>query len=492
MNKLNEHKDDQKEIREDDAIKEALSGLGWIEEKDSEGSIEEITEQAQIIERLNKKILELQKKNQELDALLKVDGQSRDIEKTKEEASTKISHLQARVDALKAEKDEFMFKLGESMNQKEEIIRTYEMQIEQLKAQNQALLNRTALNQSFDDEIAIITAEKQELVRENTHLREENTLRNSKIKELETLNNQYHGELVQIKSDAEVKSSRFKGLVEELEGYKNEFVNLKNKIVELERNNQKLAEELSQKQFQMSEEATQIVSYKEMVANKDAVISDLQNQVEEYSEQIQYMEADTVKRSDFEELRAIISNKDDVITIKEKMIFDLEKKIDELRRYSEDNDSLIKELKQQLLEKGQEGSELDKLQNEIQILSHTVADQEQQKKVLYEQVRKLREKETGDEAIIERLEHQIEEMRSSVIKDNLELETLRKENATRIQELNELRTELEKKEKLDGKINRRLQEMKETHEKEINALHDEINEHKKRIKILRRDLSRKG
>ena len=347
------------------------------------------------------------------------------------------------------------------------------------------------MNQSFDDELAIISAEKQELIREITHLREENTINSSKIKELENINNQHQGELIKAKSEVDDKSARFKGLVQELEGYKNEFVNLKNKIVELESQNQSVSEELSQKQFQISEESTQVASYKEQLANKDAIIKDLQKEVNEYSEQIQYMEVDTVKKSDFEELKGIIANKDQVITTKEKTIFELEKKANDLRQYAEDTEVLSKDLKRQLAEKETDNSEVVQLKEEIKTLNASVLSQEQQKQVLYEQVRRLHEKETGDIAIIQRLEHQIEEMRSSVIKENLELESLKKEQHAYESKLKELQSILESKEKMEAKINRRLGETKETHEKELNALHAEITEHKKRIKILRRDLANK-
>ena len=490
VNKLNDQKENGKEIKEDDAINEALSALGWVEEKDGK-SIEQLTEQAQIIEKLNKKILELQKKNQDLDALVKGDSQTRDVEKIQSDYSSKITHMQDRIDAMKAEKDEFMFKLGNVMKEKEDIARSYDLQIEQLNAQNQALLNRTALNQSFDDEIAIMSAEKQEYVREITHLREENTINSSKIKELENINNQHQGELINAKSEAEDKTSRFKGLVQELEGYKNEFVNLKNKIIDLESQNQSISEEVSQKQFQINEESTQVASYKEQLANKDAIIKDLQKEVNGYSEQIQYMEADTVKSSDFEELKGIIANKDQVITAKEKIIFELEKKTNDLRKYAEDTEALTKELKHQIKEKEQDNSEVVKLKEEIKTLNESLISQDQQKHVLYEQVRKLKEKETGEMAIIQRLEHQIEEMRSSVIKENIELDTLKKEQQSNKSKLEELQSDLENKEKMEAKINRKLSEMKETHEKELNSLHDEITEHKKRIKILRRDLSKK-
>ena len=40
-------------------------------------------------------------------------------------------HMQERIDAMKAEKDEFMFKLGNVMKEKEETVRLYDMQIEQ-------------------------------------------------------------------------------------------------------------------------------------------------------------------------------------------------------------------------------------------------------------------------------------------------------------------------------------------------------------------------
>ena len=448
VNKLNDQKENEKEIKEDDAINEALSALGWVEEKESGNSIEQLTEQAQIIEKLNKKILELQKKNQELDALIKGDSQTRDVEQIQSDYTRKITHLQERIDSMKTEKDEFMFKLGNAMKEKEEIVRSYDLQVEQLNAQNQALLNRTALNQSFDDEIAIMSAEKQELIRENTHLREENTINLSKIREVEELNNHQHGELIQIKSDAEDKTAKFKGLIQELEGYKNEFVNLKNKIMELEAQKQSITEELSQKQFQISEDTTQVASYKEQIANKEAVIKDLQKEVSGYSEQIQYMEADTVKRSDFEELKSIITNKDQVITTKEKTIFELEKKTNDLRRYAEDNEALVKELKQQLMQKEEGSSEVSQLKDEIKTMNQTVIEQDHQKTVLYEQVRKLKEKETGDLAIIERLEHQIEEMRSSVIKENLELDTLKEEKNTYKSKLKEIQSNLENKEKI--------------------------------------------
>lgn len=490
VNKLNDQKENEKEIKEDDAINEALSALGWVEEKNGK-SIEQLTEQAQIIEKLNKKILELQKKNQELDALIKGDSQTRDVEQLQSDYSSKINHMQERIDAMKAEKDEFMFKLGNALKEKEEIARSYDMQIEQLNAQNQALLNRTALNQSFDDEIAIISAEKQELVREITHLREENTINSSKIKELEAVNNQYQGELINAKSEVDTKTAKFKELVQELEGYRNEFVNLKNKIIELESQNKSIFEELSQKEFQIGEESTQVDSYREQLANKDAIIKDLQKEVNGYSEQIQYMEADTVKRSDFEELKGIIANKDQVITTKEKTIFELEKKTKDLRKYAEDSEVASKELKQQLLEKEQDNSEVVKLKEEIKTLNDTLVAQDQQKNVLYEQVKKLKEKQTGDAAIIQRLEHQIEEIRSAEIKENLELDTLRTKQKETEAKLKEYQYMIGKKEKMESKINRRLNEMKEVHEKELNKLNDEITEHKKRIKILRRDLSKK-
>jgi chromosome segregation ATPase len=426
VNKLTNEKENNKEIKDDDAINEALSALGWQEEKE-ETPIEELTEQAQIIEKLNKKILELQKKNQELDALVKSNDQARQVEQIQSDYKEKISRLQERIDTIKAEKDEFMFKLGNAMKEKDEMIQSYELQIDQLNAQNQALLNRTALNQSFDDEIAVISAEKQELIRENTNLREEHTINRSKIKELENQNAQYHGELNNLKSEISEKNAKFTSLVQELEGYKNEFVNLKNRIVELEQKNQSLTEELSQKQFQISEESSQNVSYQEEIANKEAIIKDLKNQISEYSEQIQYMEADTVNRSEFEELKGIITNKDQVITTKEKKIFELEKEISDLRAYAEEQETKVKGLNQQLNEIKIAESEEDQLRDEIETLNKLVIEQNQQKQVLYDQVKKLKEAETGDQAIIQRLEKQIEEMRGSVIKENLELETLRSE-----------------------------------------------------------------
>ena len=139
MNNLNDQKENGKEIKEDDAINEALSALGWVEEKDGK-SIEQLTEQAQIIEKLNKKILDLQKKNQELDALVKGDSQTRDVEQIQSEFNGKITHMQERIDAIKAEKDEFMFKLGNAMKEKEEIVRSYDMQIEQLKCTKSSII----------------------------------------------------------------------------------------------------------------------------------------------------------------------------------------------------------------------------------------------------------------------------------------------------------------------------------------------------------------
>lgn len=493
MSKLNDQKDNgkDKEIKEDDAINEALSALGWIEEKESASSVDRLKEQAQLIERLNKKILELQKQNQELDVLIKADSQTRNVESIQKDFTQKISHLQERLDQLKVEKDEFMFKLGEVKKENQEIVRSYEIQIEQLNAQNQALLNRTALNQSFDDEIAIMTAEKQELIRENTHLREENTINITKIKDLEQLNKHQQSELIKFKTDTENKTGKFKELIQELEGYKNEFVNLKNKIADLERKNHSLTNELSQKQYQISEESNAVSSYKEQIANKEAIIKDLQNEITGYSEQIQYMEADTVKRSDYEELKRIIANKDQVITTKEKSIFEMEKKTEDLQKQTQNTENMLKDLKQKLSQKGESDTEMANLTKEIHTLSQSLTELEQQKQVLYDQIKKLKEKETGDLAIIHRLENQIEQMRSSIIKENLEMDTLRKQQQEYEAQLKEFRKNLEEKDKIDGKVDRKLKEMREANEKEVQSLQNEIMEHKKRIKILRRDLENK-
>jgi chromosome segregation ATPase len=491
VSKLNEQNEKEKENLEKDEITEALSGLGWVEEKDPVDSENRLNEQAKLIEKLNKNILELQKRNQELDALVKSDSKTRDVEISRRDYEQKLSHLQERIDVMKKEKDEFMFKLGDAMREKDEVTRSYEMQVEQLNAQNQALLNRTALNQSFDDEIAIISAEKQEIIRENTHLREENTINHSKIKQLEELSNKLHAEVLTIKAEMQEKTSKFKNLIQELEGYKNEFVNLKSTIVDLEKQNHTLEEELSQKQFQISEESGLTASYKEQIANKEAIIKDLQKEVNGYSEQLQYMEADTVKKSDYEELKRIITNKDQVITTKEKTIFELEKRADELRRHAENTENVIEELKEKLSQKGPADIEVRELKNELQSLNQTIIEQEDQKKVLYEQVRKLREKETGDIAIIQRLEQKIDLMQNSVIKENLELDALKKKRMEIEGELKNIQSKLADKDKLEAKLNRRLNEMKESHEKEVNTLNDEINDLKKRIKILRRDLTKK-
>lgn len=407
-----------------------------------------------------------------------------EIEKNNKELWDEIAEIEKDKESLK-------FQLKESnelTNSKSEEIFKLKEEISAIGSQNQNLLNNDAMKQSLGDELAIITVEKESISNENINLKKEISILNDNCTKMQNTIENLTQDLGKLSEESHFKTEKIGEVLREGDSYKNEYVILKEKFVALEKTNEQKNQDLDNIKLRLDEHLAENKEFKEQLGYKDATIVDLKKQIKEYSEQIQYMEADTVNMTDYEDLKNIIDNKDEVITLKEKMLFDLQKEIedknqnlqnlkeelkfiDELKIQIADKNEQLEKINEFLEEARKEIHEKDLLSEEMDALNKTAMEQDQQKRVLYDLIKKLKEKLLGNNAIIDRLEKKIDDMKGVGIKENIELDDLRKEH-------DDLEAELRQK-----------NDLIETNDEDIKLLNDQVIEYKSKLEEIKLNLS---
>ncbi len=196
-------------------------------------------------------------------------------------------------------------------------------------------------------------------------------------------------------------------------------------------------------------------------------------------EQLQYLDNDTVQKSKYDKLSNELSVKDNIITEKEKIIFEIESKIESANQKT-------KEIYQQL--------------ETFSLVKKDVEKKEERIKTLVLEVERLNQKNITNEEFISRIQEKLEvsQERSGNLTGKFELEmanmrTIIDDKDIEIKELREndtkLRNQLYETEQIEDRLLSEMQNLKDDKlrfEAEIMKKDVEIVDLKKRVKIARR------
>ena len=265
---MSDEQRDQKE--EDTSMVDALSSLGWIEEKDNEEEIP-VSEEDKIKEQLNFFI----EQNKQL--------------------TDEIGKLREENESLKIITDSFHQEKEKSIQLAKENNATIEDILQKIVTKDD-LIKDLESKIDFLNETNVVDLEVSESIE-------------NKEKEIESLQSQL-GE----------KNNQ----IEEFEFSAKE----KNQIIQDQKNNIENLNIVSTEQIQKIEgikaDLEQVKS--EQLANAGLVgrLEEKDEKIKELMEQIQYLENDTVQKSKFEKVQVLLEKKDEIITEKEKEIFKIE------------------------------------------------------------------------------------------------------------------------------------------------------------------------
>ena len=421
--------DERDRKEEDTSMVEALSSLGWIEEKEEEegppaSEEESLKEQLNLVIERNKLLIEeitnLKEENDSYKAL-----------------SESFQHEKEKTIQISKENNETIENLLKSVVQKDELIKDLESKID--------ILNETQVN---DSDISLSIQNKE--------------------KEIDILKSQLESntnKVLELTTSSDEKDQLIQNQSVELESLKNIIADQTQKIQAVSSD----MENLKSKQ-QSSEGIAEKLEVKE-------------NKIKELMGQIQYLENDTIQKSKFEKQQVLLEKKDELITEKEKKLFDLEKT-------QQATNQSIKDLQHKL--------------ETFSLLKKDVEKKEERIKNLVLEIEKLTQKNLTNEEFINQIQARLEDSqeKSGNITGKFELEimNLRNVNDEQIAEIKDLRdneknlkNKLQESEQIEDRILTEMLNVKDENLKIESALEDkekELIELKKKIKIMRRDIKK--
>jgi len=303
---------------------------------------------------------------------------------------------------------------------------------------------------------------------ENKKLTEELNEKNKTIKELDTTIQ----ELSQKVEDEAVQGQAIQKLYETIEN-KNDEIELLNKIKD---------DQIEK----IKEFSNQIENFNsEQSQNQDLLvqIQEKENKIKDLKEQLQYLETDTIQKSKFEKVEVLLEKKDEIITEKEKAIFNMENSFKSANQK-------IHDLQQQL--------------ETFSLLKKDLEKKDERVKQLVVEIEELKQKNITNSELIRHLEERLEEAqeKSGHITGKFEVELAHMRNIidgkdSEIKELKEkafgIENKLNETEKIDDKLLSDIQEIKDDKlklESELEKKNQELVELKKKIKLMRRDLAK--
>jgi exonuclease SbcC len=478
--------DDREE--NDKSITNALSALGWVEEKKDEKEIKNTDKPIQ--EQINLFIEQNRKLSDQINTLLK-ENKSLKGEKealTREIDKVKSIKTQANIQILK-EKDEVLAEKNKKIQQLESKIQKfstdksienvqYDVSLQKLKEDNdykkseinnlQTLVNEQSKN---INDLNSIIQEKQNYLQETySSLKSKEKIiedQTQKIKEI-TYN-------LENLTKTEINN---KDLKEEL-GIKDKKIQaMENHINQLE--NLNLA--LNEQNEKINELTSQIDFYKQYQnENKDLIkqLEEKAKNVKALEEQIKILKEDTVQKSKLEKTEILLEEKDEIINEKEKIIFEVQNNLNMANQK-------IGDLEQQL--------------GNFKLIKKDLEEKEEYIKSLGTQIEEKTQKAISNEDLIKLLEEKLDKAQKSNAKCEVEINKqndLLNGKDSEIKSLKEKFTEISNKlyesDRIEEKILNDLQQVKDEKlklETTIDEKKKEIVELKKKIKLMRRELSK--
>ena len=424
---MSDEQRDQKE--EDTSMVDALSSLGWIEEKDDEEEIP-TSDEDKIREQLNFFIEQNKQLNEEISTL------KDDYESLKTISETFHNEKEKSIQLAK-DNNATIEDLLQKIVEKDNLVNDLESKIE------------------FLNETNVVDLEVSKSIE-------------SKEKEIESLQSQI--------GDKNKQIEEFEFSAKE----KNQIIqDQKNKINDLN----KVNTEQAQKIEVFSADLEQIKS--EQLTNTGLVgrLQEKDEKIKDLMEQIQYLENDTVQKSKFEKVKVLLEKKDEIITEKEKEIFKLESS-------SQSSVQSLKELQQKVETFSLIKKDLSKKEERIKNLVIEIEKLTQKNLTNEEFINqiqaRLEDSQEKSGNVTGKLELEIMNLRNVVDEQVTEIKELREKEVS-------LKNKIFESEQIEDRILTEMQNVKDEKlkaESQLEVKQKELVELKKKIKILRRDINK--
>ena len=422
--------DEQRDHKEEDtSMVDALSSLGWIEEKEDEEEIP-VSEEDKIKEQLNFFI----EQNKQL--------------------TDEIGKLREENDSLKFISDSFHQEKEKSIQLAKENNATIE-DLEQKIIKKDDLIKDLESKIEFLNETNVMDLEVSKSIE-------------SKEKEIKSLQSQLGDKNKQIQ-EFELSAKE------------------KNQIVQDKKNNiDNLNKVITEQSHKLEEVNADLEKIKSEQINNAGLIGRLQEKdakIKELMEQIQYLENDTVQKSKFEKAQVLLEKKDEIITEKEKEIFKIESSQQSFVQS-------IKELQQKVETFSLVKKDLAKKEERIKNLVLEIEKLTQQNitnKEFIDQIQaRLEESQEKSGNISGKLELEIISLRNIHDEQDTEIKELRAKG-------DNLKNKIFESEQIEDRILTDMQNVKDEKmklEAELENKDKELVELKKRIKVMRRDIKK--
>lgn len=423
--------------------------------------IDELTAQ---VERMRSENIRLHDElNQLKDAGAQLQEKSQIIREMENETQQKIRDIEALKNENQRVKEleEKIKQLNEDVIQRDNIIQQNNKQISEMQAQLQNLQSQVVLSgkqledfKGFQEKIANLEQINLEQLGKiksfEDKIQEMTVNQDSMVKS----NQIWQGKCEDANNNLQKISEDLSNANQKLEEYTNEIKRKSEKIEDLEgelksRNAeyQKLRDEFSKVGQNESES---LKALNDQLVLKDKIIEDLKQEIATEENKIAQM----VHKDELAKLKAEIDNKNAQLKTQSDRLDQKEKEISQIQ------DQLIQikatmEMKNQEIQNGlqqvnelqgiitEKNENLRGLETQIENLNKAVQENEQlkaqledavkqlqevigQKGVLYEQIRNLKNTVSGDQAVIKRLEQKITDLQGKGLKENIEIELMRK------------------------------------------------------------------
>ena len=263
------------------------------------------------------------------------------------------------------------------------------------------------------------------------------------------------------------------------------YETIENKNDEIEFLNSRLEDELTKSQKIINDQVQKIKRLTTQVEESQSGQTDMLGkkdaQIKELEEQLQYLESDTIQKSKFQKVEVLLEKKDEIITEKEKTIFDLEnslkitnQRIQEIRQQHETFNLLKKDLEKKTERNKKLMVEIEELKQKYLVTKDLITHFEE----------KLEEAHNKSGIMTGKFELELGNLRNLLDGKNYEIKEIKEDN-------NRLKTELKEYKSIEEKILGDIQNLKDEklkRESELETKESEIIDLKKRIKLMRRDL----
>jgi chromosome segregation ATPase len=453
----------------------------------------------------------LQTKDQQLEELeAEIQQKIRQIENMKHDAD-RVGELDQKIKELTdklQQKDQILQESGKTKTELESKIQILEKAKTGLENEINSLKDACSLKEQELDALKTTIKQDEHLAQDLEQLKQTEIALQTKLKDKEQLIVEYEQSLNQTRTDLQTSTNKVSELQDAISHKDERISSLENEIQIQKSENQKIRQDLS---AATDGSNTAVAQLNNQLIEKDALIEELKNKIKTLEDSLAQM----VKREDFERVRTELTQIEAELNAKEQeATAKIQEKQEQIAKLEADHQKLqdrlallqkemqrFPELEQALQEKSArihtlemqfEGYQQCQKENEmykqqLQDNAAALVEATQQKEVLYDLIRKLKADAQGDKAVILRLENRIKDMQGKGMRENIEIDLLKKK-------VGDLESELRQQLMKATEAQVRYETIKDDYEKkksEIDQLKSEREQLKQNIAQIKAEMTEK-